>query len=223
MAKEEAKPVKVEEKKKEDTEKAVKEKTGEKETKPEKKPVKSEKAEKKPKEKEAEKKEAPKAEKIFTIPLRKVFRKSRKKRAPYAVRLIKDFVIRHLKVNDVRIGSNLNEKIWERSIEKPPRRVRIGVNTKTEEGRRIAYVELLGHEYRQFKVQKAKVHQGLKEKMMARLGPKAMEKQMLEEHLGGKEEPKPEESKQEEPKPEEEKPKKESSDDKTAPEKKKMQ
>ncbi|MBI5347418.1 MAG: 50S ribosomal protein L31e [Candidatus Aenigmarchaeota archaeon] len=109
------------------------------------------------KEKKKEKKEKPvkketlkpSAEKVFTIPLRKAFRKPKKKRAPYAVRIVRDFILRNLKTDDVKLGSHLNEAIWQRSIGKPPRRLHIGVNIKLIEGKKIAYAELLGHEYKE--------------------------------------------------------------------------
>jgi large subunit ribosomal protein L31e len=125
-------------------------------------------------------------EKIFTIPLRKAFRKSRKKRVPYAVRLIQDYLKRHLKVGNVKLGSNLNSKLWERSIEKPPRRVRVSV--VIEDG--IAKAELLGHKYKEFKVEPKEKKEGMAEKLKARLGPKALKKQEEIEKLEGKKEEK---------------------------------
>jgi large subunit ribosomal protein L31e len=65
----------------------------------------------------------------YTINLRRAYEVSRRKRAKYAVNLIRRFVARHLKVEPrmVKIGQSLNAAIWSRSIEKPPRRVRVTV------------------------------------------------------------------------------------------------
>lgn len=63
-------------------------------------------------------------EKIFTIPLRKAWRTSRKRRAKKAVILIKEFLERHMK-GEVKIGKSINENVWTRGIQNPPRRVRI--------------------------------------------------------------------------------------------------
>ncbi|HDI31491.1 MAG: 50S ribosomal protein L31e [Thermoprotei archaeon] len=72
------------------------------------------------------------AEKVYVIPLRDVYRVPRKKRAKVAIRIIHEFVQRHLKVKYVVIGNDVNEYIWHRSIEKPPRRVKVSVS-KVEE------------------------------------------------------------------------------------------
>lgn len=65
----------------------------------------------------------------YVINLRRVYEVSRTKRAKYAVGLVRRFVARHLKVDSkaVKIGQRLNEELWSRSIEKPPRRVRVTV------------------------------------------------------------------------------------------------
>lgn len=115
---------------------------------------------------------------VFVIPLRKAFRKSRNKRANYAISLIRKFVERKIKSKNIKIGKHLNEKIWERGIEKPPRRVKVKVSKVGEEYR----VELFGYEYEEFKLEKfEKKEGGLKEKLIERLGPKAIKKQKEEE------------------------------------------
>jgi large subunit ribosomal protein L31e len=65
----------------------------------------------------------------FVINLRRAYEVSRTKRAKYAVGLVRRFVARHLKVEikSIKIGQRLNEALWMRSIEKPPRRVRVNV------------------------------------------------------------------------------------------------
>jgi large subunit ribosomal protein L31e len=79
-------------------------------------------------------------EKIFTIPLREAYDKPRTKRAKIAVNIVKDFLIKHMKSKNIRIGKSINENIWSRSIQKPPRRVRVHA-VKEED---IIYSELLG-------------------------------------------------------------------------------
>ena len=65
-------------------------------------------------------------ERIYTINLRKDFIKvARWRRANRAIRFIKNFIKRHLKVEEVRIGKDLNEYVWYRSRENPPARVRV--------------------------------------------------------------------------------------------------
>jgi len=74
-------------------------------------------------------------EKFYTIPLRRAWVSPRKKRAPRAMRLVKSFVRRHMKLRTeaeegeeaerLVISNEVNEKIWGRGIEKPPRRIRV--------------------------------------------------------------------------------------------------
>jgi len=79
-------------------------------------------------------------EKIFTIPLREAYDKPRTTRAKIAVNIVKDFLIRHMKSKNIKLGKSINENIWKRGIQKPPRRIRIHA-VKEED---IVYSELLG-------------------------------------------------------------------------------
>lgn len=86
-------------------------------------------------------------ERIYTIPLRRAWIMPAKKRAPRAIRLIKAFVQRHMKVGETAIeaeaeeteggriivSNEVNEEIWSRGIQKPPRKLRIRA-AKDEEG-----------------------------------------------------------------------------------------
>jgi len=82
-------------------------------------------------------------ERFYTIPLRKVWISPRKKRAPKAGRIVKSFVIKHMKVRTeadeeeeaekLVISNEVNEKLWSRGIEKPPRKIRVRV-VKDKEG-----------------------------------------------------------------------------------------
>ncbi|MCL2288991.1 MAG: 50S ribosomal protein L31e [Candidatus Bathyarchaeota archaeon] len=77
-------------------------------------------------------------ERIYTIPLQKALVRPPKKRAPRAMQLVKLFVIRHMKMAvtvteddeelpQLIITQKVNEKIWSKSIEKPPRKIRVRV------------------------------------------------------------------------------------------------
>ena len=87
-------------------------------------------------------------ERIYTVGLGRAWIKPPKKRAPKAVRIIRAFVQRHMKVGELPFGeeeeeeeeggriiisNEVNEKIWSRGIEKPPRKLRIRA-AKDEEG-----------------------------------------------------------------------------------------
>jgi large subunit ribosomal protein L31e len=120
--------------------------------------------------------------KVFTIPLRKAYRKTRRKRAKYAIRLIKEFLQRHLKTDNIKLGKHLNEEIWKRGIEKPPRRIKVSVTFADNEYR----AELFGFNYEPFEEEPTKVKEGLAEKMAARIGLKALKKQEEEKMVEGK-------------------------------------
>lgn len=87
-------------------------------------------------------------ERIYTVPLRKAWIVPPNKRVPKAMRIIKAFVTKHMKLESRRegmdeeaeeeprkliISNEVNERIWRRGIEKPPRKVRIRA-AKDKEG-----------------------------------------------------------------------------------------
>jgi large subunit ribosomal protein L31e len=76
-------------------------------------------------------------ERFYTIPLRKAWIYPRKKRAPKATRILRSFVLKHMKVRTeaegeeepehLVIDNEVNEILWSRGIEKPPRKIRVRV------------------------------------------------------------------------------------------------
>ena len=67
----------------------------------------------------------------LTIHLAKLtLNKPFKKRAPTAVRRIRDFVEKVMLTKDVRIDSNLNKFIWSKGIRNLPTRVRVRVSRR---------------------------------------------------------------------------------------------
>src|SRR3989338_2378917 len=80
----------------------------------------------------AEKTEAKKElEREYVIPLRRNWNKvPRYKRANKAIRTIKEFLVRHMKIRDgdlnkVKIDRYLNEFVWFRGIRKPPAKIKV--------------------------------------------------------------------------------------------------
>ena len=85
-------------------------------------------------------------ERIYTIPLGKAWVRPPKKRAPRAMHMVKAFVTKHMKL-DMRVeeeeekeelprlivSNDVNEKVWCRGIEKPPRKIRVRA-AKDKEG-----------------------------------------------------------------------------------------
>jgi len=66
-------------------------------------------------------------EQIYTIPLGKAYNYKKSRRTIRAIDLIRAFVFRHTKADNVLISMKTNEAIWSRSIEKPPRKIKVKV------------------------------------------------------------------------------------------------
>jgi len=78
-------------------------------------------------------------ERTYVVPLRHAWEGPRGFRAPKAVRLVKEFVKRHMKPKEgIVMGEEVNEAIWSHSIKKPPRRIKVRV-VKDKEGKVYIY------------------------------------------------------------------------------------
>jgi large subunit ribosomal protein L31e len=69
------------------------------------------------------------------VPLRNAWNITRYKRAPRAIQIIKNQVIQHLKVTEeeeVWIDPAVNEYIWSRGIENPPRKIKLQITRHDE-------------------------------------------------------------------------------------------
>jgi len=72
-----------------------------------------------------EKKEASN-ERVYTIPLRrKTIKIAKYKRSPKAMRVIREFLQRHMKSDDIKIDKKVNEYIWNQGIKHPPSKVKV--------------------------------------------------------------------------------------------------
>ena len=91
-------------------------------------------------------------EKFYTIPLQKALVRPPKKRAPRAMQLLKIFITKHMKLEmkvseeeeeeelpQLIISQEVNEKIWGKGIEKPPRKIRVRV-AKDKDGNVTVYL-----------------------------------------------------------------------------------
>lgn len=66
---------------------------------------------------------------ILTVPLRKIRKAERSRRANNTIFTIRKFVSKNLKVpiDNVWIDPKVNEKLWHQSIEKPPSRIKVKI------------------------------------------------------------------------------------------------
>ena len=74
-------------------------------------------------------------EQVYTIPLRRVKSTARWKRSHKAVKLVRAYLTKHMKVDgeQVKLDQSVNEKIWARGSEKPPSSIRVKA-AKFEDG-----------------------------------------------------------------------------------------
>ncbi len=135
----------------------------------------------------AKKELAPKTvlERVYNIPLRKEWLKAPKyRRAKKATTALKQFLAKHMKSQDVKIGKYLNEAIWQRGIRNPPHHIKVTV-IKDDKG--LVKAELVGKSVEEVAKKPEKPEE------------KKAKKEKVEEKKEVKEEKKPEEKKTEKP------------------------
>ena len=104
-------------------------------------------------------------EKEYNIPLRKEFLKVPKyKRAKKAITAIKQFLVRHMKSEDIKIGPKLNEEVWEKGIKNPPHHVKVTAYLD----KNVVYAEKTGIVFKREKKEKKK-EKTAKDKIMDKL------------------------------------------------------
>jgi large subunit ribosomal protein L31e len=82
-------------------------------------------------------------ERIYTIPLAEAYEAVRNKRGKRAIKIIREFALRHMKADETRISEGVNSAILRDSIQKPPRRIKVRI-VKGEDN--LARVWLIGEE-----------------------------------------------------------------------------
>ena len=82
-------------------------------------------------------------ERIYTIPLSGAYNSNRRRRAKRAMKILKEFLARHMKTEagKVRISPELNDYILSHGMQAPPRKVRVKVSMGSDA---IARTELAG-------------------------------------------------------------------------------
>ena len=129
-------------------------------------------------------------ERIYIIPLRCEWKKvPRYKRAKKAIRAIREFFVRHMKIRDrdlntIRIDKYLNEEVWFRGIKKPPAKIKVkAIKEKDKDGKEIVRVELVDFsEKAKFKkLREEKILNEGKEKAALKSVPSSTKKESLSE------------------------------------------
>jgi large subunit ribosomal protein L31e len=91
-------------------------------------------------------------ERTYTIPLSRALNRPPKKRAPRAMQLVKAFITKHMKLEmkvseeeeeeelpQLIISQEVNEKVWDKGIGKPPRKIRVRA-AKDKDGNVTVYL-----------------------------------------------------------------------------------
>ncbi len=160
-------------------------------------------------------------ERTYVVPLRKEFMKAPKyKRAKKAVNALKEFLKKHMKSDNVKLGKNINLEIWKNGIKNPPHHVKINA-IKDDDG--MVKAELQGFEYKGMTKEEKEKAEKEKKKEKPKEEEKTEEKEVKEEKKEPEKETKAEEKEEpekkehiKEEKPKETKPKKKAKPKKTS-------
>jgi large subunit ribosomal protein L31e len=69
----------------------------------------------------------------YVVPLTRAWITPRHQRSARAIRVLREYAIHHMKSTEIKIDTELSEKIWSRGITRPPRKIKVRM-TKDEEG-----------------------------------------------------------------------------------------
>ena len=66
-------------------------------------------------------------ERIYTVPFGEAYNGSRTVRSRKAIKILREFMCRHMKSapEEVAISTGVNELIWARGMQKPPRKIKV--------------------------------------------------------------------------------------------------
>jgi len=76
-------------------------------------------------------------EKIYVIPLRDAKRVSEYKRAGSTAKIVRKFLSKHMRSEDIKLDNSLNSKLWERGMKSPPSKIRVKA-VKEDDGSVVA-------------------------------------------------------------------------------------
>lgn len=122
-------------------------------------------------------------ERKYIIPLRREFLKVQKYRRGYkATKAIKEFLMKHMKTNDVRICRELNQYILKHGRENPPSRVEVkSIRIEEKDAEPYVMVNLIGAQIDVKEKEKKKtLGEKLKEKVTAKPGIEDAGKEEME-------------------------------------------
>lgn len=83
----------------------------------------------------------PVVERIYTVPLVRAWVVPKHRRSEKAITVLREFVQRHMKPESIIIDTKVNEAIWRRGIENPPRKVRVKLSKDDKGAVTVALAE----------------------------------------------------------------------------------
>ena len=73
-------------------------------------------------------------ERVYTVPLWRAWVTPRHRRTKRAINIIKEYATHHMKSEKIMISEELNELMWSKGIQNPPRRITVKM-VKDKDGR----------------------------------------------------------------------------------------
>ena len=99
-------------------------------------------------------------ERTYNVPLRREYLKvANWKRTKKAVSALRQFLAKHMKSEEVKLGKELNEHLWKHGIKNPPHHVKVNVS-KDEKG--VVKAELFGVKKKEVKEEKKETKKDVK-------------------------------------------------------------
>lgn len=125
-------------------------------------------------------------ERAYNIPLRKKYQRApRWKRTNRAVKAVREFVLKHMKAKEVKIGKYANLELWKHGAKNPPHHIK--VNCKKDEDGLVA-IELIGAPEEKPKEKPKKKEEEIEEEIKVKdaLGVEEAEKKEIKEEKAEK-------------------------------------
>jgi len=126
-------------------------------------------------------------ERVYNVPLRREFLKAPNwNRSKKAVKALREFIIKHMKSENVLIGKYVNQQIWKDGIKKPPHHVKVNAIKDDKGVVKVELVELPKSAERKIKKEKEAEMKAKDEKTKKETPEKKDEK--IEDKLESKDE-----------------------------------
>ncbi len=125
-------------------------------------------------------------ERVYTVPLRRAYNAAHKYRARAAMKTLRAFIARHMKVGEahVKIHESVNHEVWKRGARKPPKRIKV---VAVKEGE---YVWVYTPEARRGAIEEKVVEEKKKEEKEEKKGEETPKKRTRKRKRAKKEEEK---------------------------------